>query len=400
MVNDVLEGIRVLDFTRFVSGSYATMLLGALGADVIKIEAMPDGDPYRAQGTARVGDTSALFLSLNNGKRSLAVDLADEDGRQIVERLLASCDVFVENSRPGGLARIGLDFDSVHARHPKVVYGSISGYGQVGPMSHLGGFDLILQAEAGVMSVTGSPESGPVKVGLPMLDIGAGLAVTCGIVAALFKRERTRSGSHVSSSLFEVALAGLTTLAADYFVTGETPGLLGADSPTFAPSGAFRARDGYLVFAGAGAEHLWASLCDVLDLPDLRDDPRFMTNADRVRNRSELTAYLEKRLASQDAATWVQTLAAAGIPAGTVQDLGQVVASSQTAALGMVQSLRTGDGIAYDSVGSPIRLDCLTHYRCGAPALGEHTRDVLLEVGLTEPDISDLLRRGVVRGAC
>ena len=224
MVNGPLAGLRVLDLTRFVAGSYTTALLASFGADVIKLEVPPDGDPYRVQGTARIGDESVLFLSLNSGKRSVALDFRKPEAEDAREALLASSDFLVENSRPGSLAAHGLDWEGVHARHPAIVYGSISGYGEVGPDAARGGFDLILQAESGVMSVTGSEQSGPVKVGAPVLDVGAGLSCAVGLLAAHAERVRTGIGAHVSSSLLEFALSGLGTLATAMFVTGSVPG--------------------------------------------------------------------------------------------------------------------------------------------------------------------------------
>src|SRR5690349_21209161 len=311
MVSGLLSGLRVLDLTRFVSGSQATMLLAAMGADVIKIE-VPPGDPYRWQGTERVGAESALFLALNAGKRSVAIDFRAPAGRQALEPVLASADMLVENSRPGSLTAHGLDWESVHARYPALIYGSISGYGEVGPDAARGGFDLILQAESGVMSVTGSEESGPVKVGAPLLDVGAGLSCAVGLLAAHAERVRTGVGAHVSSSLLEFALSGLGTLATSMFVTGSVPGLLGTHSPTFAPYGGFRTKDGWIVLAGAGSEDLWRRCCTVLGADDLASDPRFIDNAARVRNRDELTAALESTLRSRPTAEWLARLGEAG----------------------------------------------------------------------------------------
>ncbi len=260
---------------------------------MVKLEVPPGGDPYRAQGTERLGDQSALFLSLNSGKRSLALDFRSPLAAEAVDRLLASSHFLVENARPGSLARYGLDWATVHERYPSIVYGSISGFGDVGPDAARGGFDLILQAESGVMSVTGSEASGPVKVGAPVLDVGAGLCCAFGLVAAHIERERTGVGTHVSSSLLEFALAALGTLAAGTFASGQVPGLLGTHSPTFAPYGGFRTADGWIVLAGAGSEDLWVRCCEVLGAPHLLEDPRFTDNESRVRHRDALTAALE-----------------------------------------------------------------------------------------------------------
>ena len=326
MVSGLLSGLRVLDLTRFVSGSQATMLLAAMGADVVKIE-VPPGDPYRWQGTERVGAESALFLALNAGKRSVAIDFRTPAGRQALEPVLASADMLMENSRPGSLARHGLDWESVHTRYPRLVYGSISGYGDVGPDAGRGGFDLILQAESGLMSVTGTEESGPVKVGAPVLDVGAGLSCALGMLAACIDRQRTGTGRLVSSSLLEFALATLGTVAASVMISGEVPGLLGTHSPTFAPYGGFRTADGWLVLAGAGSEEMWARACRVLGLRALLDDERFADNARRVAHRDQLTAEIEAVLTTRPTAYWLASLAEAGVPAAEVADLAQALDS-------------------------------------------------------------------------
>jgi crotonobetainyl-CoA:carnitine CoA-transferase CaiB-like acyl-CoA transferase len=394
VVTWLLSGLRVLDLTRFVSGSQATMLLAAMGADVIKIE-VPPGDPYRWQGTERVGGESALFLALNAGKRSVAIDFRTPAGRQALEPVLASADMLMENSRPGSLARHGLDWESVHARYPRLVYGSISGYGDVGPDAGRGGFDLILQAESGLMSVTGTEESGPVKVGAPVLDVGAGLSCALGMLAACIERQRTGTGRLVSSSLLEFALATLGTVAASVMISGEVPGLLGTHSPTFAPYGGFRTADGWLVLAGAGSEEMWARACRVLGLRALLDDERFADNARRVAYRDQLTAEIEAVLTTRPTAYWLASLAEAGVPAAEVADLAQALDSPQAKALGAVQEL--GHPAAYRLVGPPLRVDrAALGYPAPAPRLGSDTRAVLGEAGLSQADIDGLARDGVV----
>jgi crotonobetainyl-CoA:carnitine CoA-transferase CaiB-like acyl-CoA transferase len=394
VVTGLLSGLRVLDLTRFVSGSQATMLLAAMGADVIKIE-VPPGDPYRWQGTERVGGESALFLALNAGKRSVAIDFRTPAGRQALEPVLASADMLMENSRPGSLARHGLDWESVHARYPRLVYGSISGYGDVGPDAGRGGFDLILQAESGLMSVTGTKGSGPVKVGAPVLDVGAGLSCALGMLAACIERQRTGTGRLVSSSLLEFALATLGTVAASVMISGEVPGLLGTHSPTFAPYGGFRTADGWLVLAGAGSEEMWARACRALGLWALLDDERFADNARRVAHRDQLTAEIEAVLTTRPTAYWLASLAEAGVPAAEVADLAQALDSPQAKALGAVQEL--GHPAAYRLVGPPLRVDrAALGYPAPAPRLGSDTRAVLGEAGLSQAEIDGLARDGVV----
>jgi crotonobetainyl-CoA:carnitine CoA-transferase CaiB-like acyl-CoA transferase len=395
MVSGLLKGLRVLDLTRFVSGSHATALLAAMGADVMKVE-VPPGDPYRRQGTERVGGESALFLSLNSGKRSVALDFRAPPGRAALERVLASADMLVENARPGSLAPHGLDWESVHARYPALIYGSISGYGDVGPDAAKGGFDLILQAESGVMSVTGSPQSGPVKVGVPVLDIGAGLSCALGLLGAWIERQRTGVGRLVSTSLLEFALASLGTLAADVMVSGAVPGLLGTHSPTFAPYGGFRTSDGWIVLAGAGSDELWLRACDALGLAALLADPRFADNASRVAHRDELTGAFEAVLTTRPSAHWLDRLAATGVPAAEVRSVLEVLASPQAAALGSVQELAHASAGGYRLVGPPLRIDhAALHYPRPAPALGADTRAVLAEAGIAPAGIDDLVAQGI-----
>jgi crotonobetainyl-CoA:carnitine CoA-transferase CaiB-like acyl-CoA transferase len=396
VVSGPLVGLRVLDLTRFVAGSQATAALAALGAEVLKIEVPPGGDPYRVQGTERVGGESVLFMSLNAGKRSVALDFRAPEAAEALDRLLGGADFLVENARPGSLAHHGLDWESVHARHPRLVYGSISGYGDVGPEASRGGFDLILQAESGLMSVTGSPASGPVKVGAPVLDVGAGLSCALGLLAAHIERERTGVGRLVSSSLLEFALSSLGTLAAATFVSGEAPGLLGTHSPTFAPYGGFRTADGWIVLAGAGSEDLWVRCCRALGLDGLTADPRFEDNAARVRNRDELSARIEAVLESRPGAHWLAVLADAGVPASEVRDIGQVFAGPQPEALGAVQTLSHDTAGDVRIVGIPVRLDrrALT-YPGPPPLLGADTRAVLTEAGVDPAEIDRLVARGV-----
>jgi crotonobetainyl-CoA:carnitine CoA-transferase CaiB-like acyl-CoA transferase len=395
VVGPPLAGLRVLDLTRFVAGSQATLLLAALGAEVVKVE-VPPGDPYRWQGTQRVDGVPALFLALNSGKRSLAVDFRRPAGRTALERVLASADMLVENSRPGSLAPHELDWESVHARHPALIYGSISGYGDVGPDAAKGGFDLILQAESGLMSVTGAPSSGPVKVGAPVLDVGAGLTCALGLLAACVERQRTGVGRLVSSSLLEFALTSLGTVAAEVLAAGTPPGLLGTHSPLFAPYGGFRTADGWLVLAGAGSEELWRRACRVLGRDDLVTDPRFAGNADRVAHRDELTAALESVLTTQPTRYWLARCQQAGVPAAEVQDLSQVLDRPQLAALGSVQELGDPAAGGYRLIGPPLRMDRdALAYPGPAPALGADTRALLTAAGLTAAEIDELVAGGI-----
>lgn len=391
-----MSGIRVVDLTRFVSGAYATMLLASLGAEVLKLEPPPRGDPYRGTGgAADVAGESALFLALNAGKRSIALDFRSGEVLDLLDQLLATSHVLVENGRPGSLERYGLDADSVLARHPHLIYASVSGFGQEGPDAERGGFDLILQAESGVMSVTGDPTSGPVKVGAPVLDVGAGLSCVVGILAARSEQVRTGLGTRVSSSLLEFALSGLTTLLAEHAATGETPGLLGSHSPMFAPYGLFRTSDGFVALSGTGSGSLWGRLCEVLDRPELETDPRFATNSARVEHREALTDEIEATLSTAPTSHWQRCFDAAGIPAGELRDLDGVTSWPQVAALGSLAGF-TRDDEVYRVIAPPMRLgaDALLP-GAGAPELGADTRAVLDELGVEAGRIDELVERGV-----
>jgi crotonobetainyl-CoA:carnitine CoA-transferase CaiB-like acyl-CoA transferase len=395
VVSGPLEGSRVLDLTRFVAGSQATALLATLGADVIKVEA-PPGDPYR-RAKGDTGGESPLFLALNSGKRSLGVDFRAPEGREVVERLLGASDFLVENSRPGSLAKHGLEWESVHERFPELIYGSISAYGDTGPEAARGGYDLIVQADSGLMSVTGTEDAGPVKVGAPVLDVGAGLSCVIGLLAAHVERSRTGVGRLVSSSLFEFALASLGTIASSYLAGGALPGLLGSHSPNFAPYGCFRTADGWLAVAGAGSEQMWARACAVLGLDALITDDRFTDNEHRVRHRDELTAIIEAVLRTESSAHWLDKLGAAGVPAAEVEGIDRVFARPQVVALGALQTLSESNGQRYRVVGAPMRLDRdVLPYARGAPALGADTVAVLGELGYCADDVARLARSGIV----
>jgi crotonobetainyl-CoA:carnitine CoA-transferase CaiB-like acyl-CoA transferase len=393
-----LAGTRVLDLTRFVSGAYCTMVLSALGADVIKVEGLPGGDPYRAQGAVKVGSLSGLFASLNAGKRSLAVDLRAAEGSQLIRRLATASDVFVQNARPGAADRAGLGPDTLHQVNPRLVYSSISGFGQHGPDAARGGFDLILQAASGLMAVTGTAQSGPVKVGVPVLDIGSGMSAVTAILAALLARATDGIGRTVSSSLLEFALSCFTSYSTDVLETGASPGLLGNDSPQFAPYGVFRCQDGAIALAGAGSDQLWLRLCQVLGQPGWAADPRFASNADRVAHRAELTAEIERVLTRGGTEHWQRVLDEAGIPASVVNQPSAALTSPQAVTLGALQQVATPDGYPYQTVRPPLSAGGPAGYPRGAPALGQHTTEVLGEFGLNGAAVADLIERGIVAG--
>lgn len=392
-----LDGIRVIDLAQFVAGSYCTMLLGDLGADVLKVEIPSAGDPYRRQGPEFVGGEATLFLALNRNKRSVAIDWKQPAGLEALHHLIAGADIFVENARPGSLAKYGLDYASLSARYRGLIYGSISGYGQTGPYAGRGGFDLILQGEGGLMAITGERGGPPVKVGAPVLDVGAALSCVAGMLAALHRRNMTGVGAHVDSSLLDFSLAALCTVAQSYFASGVEPERMGSASPMFAPYQAFKAADGYITLAGAGNESLWQRACQVLGRPDLIDDPRFRSNADRVQHQDELVAIVEAALATRPRAEWQRAFEAAGVPAGPINTLADLFADPHLRERGAVLTMQHPTAGVLPAVAAPLRVDGTAgHAHRPPPRLGEHTDEVLRESGVSPARIAELRALGVL----
>lgn len=352
-----LEGVRIVDLTQYVAGPYTTMVLADLGADVLKIE-RPGGDVYRGQGPVFApGGESAAFLTLNRGKRSRVLDLRDPAGREALHAELAAADVLVENGTPGAMERLGLGFDEVHARHPRLVYVSISGFGQEGPDARRGGYDLVVQALSGLLSMTGSPDGEPAKIPIAALDFGSGVYAALGTLAALRQRDATGRGSHVTTSLLETALAWLSMHVVTYGLGGAEPRPEGTRSPFFAPYEAYRTADGHVVVVGTGGDDAWGRLCAALGREDLRADPRFADNAGRVAGAETLRAELEAVLTTRTTAEWVAVLEDAGVVAAPVQRLPQVLASEQVAALGIVDEMPLAGGNTAPRVGLPLAID-------------------------------------------
>lgn len=334
-----LEGLYVLDTTQYVSGPYCSQVLADLGATVVKLERPGHGDVYREQGPVFLNGESVSFLTLNRGKRSVELDITDPAERPRLEALLGEADVFLENMRPGTLSRYGLDFDSLHERFPRLVYCSISGFGQTGPLARQGGYDLTIQAISGLMALTGSPGGPPVKVPVAALDFGSALYGVVGILAALSQRQRSGRGQWVSSSILECSLAWLSMHIGTFAVTGEEPEPAGTRSPFFAPYEAYETADGYIVVVGTGGKAVWERLCASLGVEELAADPRFVDNSSRVANAEELRHALEAVLKQETNAHWEKVLGEAEIPHAPVQKLAQVLASEQVKALGALAEL-------------------------------------------------------------
>ena len=389
-----LDGVRVLDLTQVMAGPYCTMLLCDMGADVIKVEP-PTGDSTRRMPGA-VGTDSPSFNAVNRGKRGVVVDLKQAAGRDAVRRLALSADVLVENYRPGVLARFGLGYEELASRYPMLVYASISGYGQTGPSAGKGGFDLVAQGVSGLMSVTGEPGGPPVKVGVPITDLGAGLFAVTGVLAALLARARTGRGQLVDTSLVDAGVALSVWEATQYFSGRGVPTPLGSAHRMNAPYQAVRCADGYITL-GAANDRIFRRLCDALGHPEWADDPDYRDDADRVRNRVALSARIESVMVSRPRAYWLTLLEAHGIPCGPINDYEEVMADPQILARELVVETDHPTLGRMRTLGTPLKLSDtpLTPGR-PAPLLGQHTDEVLGEIGLTADEIAELRRVGAV----
>jgi formyl-CoA transferase len=389
-----LDGVRVLDVTQFMAGPFCSTILADLGADVIKIEP-PSGDSTR-QMVGASGSESPSFNAVNRGKRSLVVNLKLPEGQQLVQRLAQSSDILIENYRPGVMAAFGLGYDALAALNPRLIYASISGYGQTGPDRTKGGFDLIAQGVAGIMSVTGEPGRPPAKAGIPLTDLGAALFAVAGVLAALHHRTTTGAGQYIDTSLVEAGIALSVWEATEYFSGPGVPAPLGSAHRMNAPYQAIRCADGHVTI-GANTDRLFQRLCGVLGHPEWSDAPEFVHNGDRVRNRAKLAELIEAIMSQQPCRHWLSAFEAAEIPCGPINDYASVFADPQVAARGMV--LETDHPVLgrLRTLGSPLKMSATpADASRRAPLLGEHTDEILSEFGLSATEIRALRRSGAV----
>lgn len=392
-----LAGITVVDFTRHMAGPYGTVILSDYGAEVVKVESTPVGDPSRTTGTAFVDGVSGLFLQWNRGKRSLAIDLRQPDGLTAVHKLIASADVLVENYRPGVAADIGIGYEAMRELNPRLIYCSVSAFGQDGPLRDYPGTDPVVQAISGVMALTGEADGPPVLVGLPIADYAGALTVVQGVLLALLARERTGCGQWVDIPMMGAVAFGLTTRLASYWVGGEEPRRGGSAHSVVAPYQLYSASDGEFV-AGAWAEDAWPRFCRAIERPDLVDDPRFATNTDRVRNRAALNEILDAIFATARVAEWEERFHQASALFGEVCSVSRVMDHPQMKALGLVQTVEHSTLGTIPQLASPIGLsETPRRLDRPPPLLGEHSVEVLSDLGYDESAISDLRRRGIVR---
>jgi formyl-CoA transferase/CoA:oxalate CoA-transferase len=392
-----LAGVTVLDLTRVLSGPYCTMLLGDMGARVLKVEQPDRGDDTRAWGPPFLHGESAYYLSINRNKESITLDFKTPEGRQIVRELIAHADVLVENFRPGTLARLGLDYESVASAYPRLIYCSISGFGQNGPRRTEPGYDAVVQAEGGLMSITG-PEGGTAyRMGVAVADLVTGMFAMQGILLALLARERTGRGQFVDVAMLDSTAALLTYQASIYFATGQPQLRLGNRHPSIAPYDTFAASDGDFVLA-VGNDTQFRAFCTLIDRPALAGDERFTTNAARVEHVAILREAIEPALRGRSRREWIEALTAAGVPAGAVRDVGEVLRDPQLLERAMIETLPHPAAGLIQQLGVPVKLSNTPGaIRRPPPLLGEHTRAVLQEVlGYDEPRIEHLVREGVV----
>lgn len=387
-----LEGVKVVDLTRVLAGPFCTMLLGDQGADVIKIEEPGRGDDTRGWAPF-IGGWSSYFLGVNRNKRSLALDLKSDDGRAVFTRLLQEADVLVENLRPGVLDRLGFGYAEVSALNPRIIVASVSGYGHTGPRRSEAGYDPVLQAEAGLMEVTGAPEGDPMRVGVAMTDFMAAHFMFSGILLALRDREKTGRGQVVDIGLFDAILATMTLPAGIAFATGAAPHRMGNQHPSIAPYETFRVRDG-LVMVCAGNPNLWRRFCAAIERPELVEDPRFLDNDGRLAHRVDLVATIDAQCRGWTAVEFVARLDAHGVPCGRVRTIVEALADPQVQARGMLVHQAHDALGTVTSIGSPLtRPASPPTYRLPPPALGEHTAEIVRGLGFGDAVVSRLLQR-------
>lgn len=394
----LLEGVRVLDLSRFVSGPYCSMVLGDHGADVIKVEHAKTGDGTRRWSMPGLGQNNPYFLSVNRSKRSIGIDVKQPGGRDIVERLAAMSDVMIHNFKFGAMEELGLGYERMRALNPRLIYCEITGYGGEGPYRDRPAFDFPIQAQSGLMSVIGEPDGAPMKVGVPAVDVITGLQALSGIQAALYRREKTGLGTKISTSLLESALATMTNVVSDYINTGEAPQRWGNGHPNLAPYAAYRASDGWLT-VGVATEPQWQRFCDVIGRPDLREDPRYATNPARLQHRKALDQAVGPEFLRDRKDAWLARLEQAGIPSAPLNTVPEIIADPHVQAIGMVEEVAHPELERIRMVRSPVSIDDRhIPIRRAPPTFGEHTDEILRELlGLEDGAIRSLRESGAIR---
>lgn len=393
-----LNGVRILDLTRVVSGPFCTMLLGDLGADVIKVEEPRHGDDSRAFGPPFSGGESAYFLSVNRNKRSCAINLKTAEGVALIRQLASCSDVIIDNFRPGTTDRLGLSYDGLRQDNPRLITCSITGFGQTGVDAQRPGYDLIIQGESGIMDITGDPAGLPTKIGTSIADLVTGQYASQAIMAALLQRASMGIGQHVDISMLDCMASLLTFNAGIYFTTGESPKRRGNAHPTITPYETFRAADGWLNI-GVANDKFWQLFCQVIDRPDLAANSRYAKAVDRVALRDEVVPIVAEEIAAQPRSHWISRLQAAGVPYGDIRSIKEVCEAEQLTSRGMVVEMAHPTAGTVKNIDSPFRFDGeKQNGHLPPPLLGQHTSEVLGQyIGLTEEQLADLNARGVIK---
>ena len=392
-----LDGMKVLDISQIMAGPYCTMVLGDMGAEVVKVEKANGGDDSRQMGPY-INDESTCFSQINRNKKSISLNLKDERAQQIFFQLAKEADVIVENYRPGVTKSLGIDYDTVSEINPGIVYCSISGYGQTGPYSHKGGFDLVAQGMTGLMSMTGEKGRRPLKTGIAVYDIGAGITAVYSILAAYIHKMKTGEGQHIDIAITECGLPWFSWESAAYFAEERLPEPTGWRHRVSAPYQAVKAKDGYIML-GCANQRTWERFCnDVIEREDLIQDPRFLTNSDRGANVEALESLIEGILGERDMAFWLERCDAAGVPAGPINDFAQAMQDEHYLARGMVQEVEHPVIGKMKTVGFPSKFSRTpASIRCPAPLFAQHTDEILSRMGMSDGDIEELRRDGCVR---
>ena len=392
-----LQDIQVLDLTRALAGPFCTLMLGDYGADVIKIEIPETGDDTRHWGPPFIGDESAYFLSINRNKRSLTLNFKEQEAIKIFLKLVEKADVVVENFTPGVMKRFGLDYEAVKAINPSIIYCSISGFGQDGPYQNRPAYDQIMQGVSGLMSITGEPDGEPQKVGIAVSDIGAGMWAAFAVMTALHHRSNSGDGQHIDISMLDAQVAWMTYQAAYFFANEEPPKRLGAAHPTLVPYQAFMSQDGKYVNVAVGSERLWERFCEGVNRMDLKDDPNFAQNGDRVRNRSTLVPLLQEYFLTKPADYWVDALQAVNVPAGPINDLADVFSDPQILHREMLVEIPHPTLKSIKQTGLPLKFSVTPGaFDKHPPLLGEHNEEILNSLGYSAQDIAGLTNNSVI----
>lgn len=391
-----LSDVKILDASRVLAGPYASMTLGDLGADVVKVERPDGGDQTRDWGPPNIGDQSAYYLSTNRNKRSITINLKTDEGREIFRKLAEDSDVLIENFRTGGMEKFGVGYEDLKKVNPSIIYCSITGYGESGPWKNRPAYDIILQAEGGFMSITGEEDGPPIRIGVALVDIITALYATQSILAALHERGDGEEGQKIDVSMFDCEISTLTYMANYYFATGQSPERNGSKHPTIAPYQAFETKDDYII-VGAGSQGIWNRFCEAIEREDLKDDPRFKDNSKRVENREELEDILVPIFKKKTTAEWVSVLEAKDVPATSVNDMEEVFDTNQVEARDMLKSIDHPTIGKLQSIGIPIKLGKTPgSIRKHPPRMGEHNEEVLQELGYQESEIAELRRAGAI----